>query len=134
MRAFAITLDSLVAIAFVFLAALMLYSQTFYSYAPRGTYLKQITLDTLTVLEKTGEFGYAIDENSLNIRSMLRATPIQICMQLTLTNSTGHQIFTIVKDDCREHGRELQVVTMPVEHDGKIYSVFAQSWYKKGSE
>lgn len=133
MRAFVITFDSLIAVSFLFIAALLVATTTFQPYAPRGVYLKQLTLDVLTVMEKTGSFGIAIDGNSSAMRQVLRATPEPACIQVTISDDNGNELATLTKLDCGAFGRELQTAAMPFVHDGDLYMAKAQSWYKKVS-
>jgi hypothetical protein len=132
MRGFVITFDAAVAVLFIFVAAAFLFSQSFEPNAPRGVYLKQLTLDALTVMEKTGRLDRAIDGNSTAVLEVMGATPDLACMQITIGDSVGNTVATITKVNCGEVGRELQTAAMPMVHNGNSYMVRAQSWYKKG--
>ncbi|MBU0532415.1 hypothetical protein KKB44_02885 [Candidatus Micrarchaeota archaeon] len=133
MKGLVITIDALVAVAFLFIAALILYTQTFQPYAPNGIYLKQITLDALTVMEKTEILDSAISGNSSGMRRIIETTPELVCMQISILNSSDDQILIISKNDCGEYGQELQVVIMPTVRAGEFYTVKAESWYRKES-
>lgn len=133
MRGFVITLDAMIAIVFIFMAALILYTQTFYTYAPRGVYLKQITLDALTIIEKTGAIGTAIGGDSSEVREVIRTAPQHVCIQVTINDASGEQVAAILRGGCSEHGKEVQVAVRPVVYEGESYSVIAHSWYRKGT-
>ncbi len=131
MKAFVITMDALVAISVLFIALLVLSTMTFHPYAPRGVYLKQLTLDTLTLMDKTGKLGPAVEGNSAGIRRLLDATPELVCMQVSITDSNDEVIATIPKNNCGETGRELQVATRRFLYSGEPHNVRAQSWYRR---
>jgi len=130
-RGFIITFDALLAVSLLFVAALIMYTQTFQPVAPRGVYLKQVTLDVMTVMEKTGRIGIAIDGNSSAVREIMEATGESVCMQLTLKSSNGTSIATISKTGCSDYGKELQVAIQPVFYNGNSYIAKAESWYNK---
>lgn len=131
MRAFVITIDGLVALSFIFIAMLLLSSQTFQPSAPRGVYLKQLTLDALTLLEKTDRLAFAVEGDTDGINELLQDLPELACMQMTVTDSHGEQIVNVHRIGCGEHGRELQSAAKPFTHDGERYMVKATAWYGK---
>lgn len=133
MRGLVITMDAMIAIVFIFMAALILYSQTFYTYAPRGAYLKQITLDALTVIEKTGGIEVAIEGDSTGVREVIRTAPQHICIQVVINDASGEQVAAILRGGCSEYGKEVQVAVRPFAYQGQSYSVIAHSWYRKGT-
>lgn len=133
MKAYVMTIDALLAITFIFLAALLIYTQVFQPYAPRGVHLKHLTLDVLTVMEEERALLHAIDGNGTAARQLLQWTPELVCMQVSIIDKNGVGIATIAKEGCGEYGKEFQVAVMPTVHDGEPYMVMAQSWYRKES-
>ena len=131
MRAFIITVDALVALSFIFIAALLMYSQTFQPYAPRGVYLKQLTLDALTVMESDRALMHAVQGNGTGVRQLLQRTPDHVCMHVSITDSSGDVVTTIAKENCGAYGEAFQSVVMPTTYEGKPYMVMAHSWYRK---
>ncbi len=131
MKAFVITMDSLAALSLVFIAAFLLLSQTFQPDASRSIYLKRLSLDVLTVLEKGGQLGQAVEGNSTAVRVVLEAMPDFACMQLSLVDEQGDTVATMVKKDCGEVGLELQTTTKPLVHKGDVYMATLQSWSRK---
>jgi hypothetical protein len=131
MKGYVITVDALVALSFLFLASLLIYSQTFHPQAPYGVYLKQFTLDVLTVMEKSGALEEGVEENSTEMRWLVESTPDLMCMQVSIINSSNQQIALVSKTHCGEFGREFQVASRPFVHDGEMYMVKAESWYRK---
>lgn len=132
MRGFAITLDAVVAISFFMFAMLIVATQTYNPRAPGGIYLKQLTLDTLTVLEKTGRIGQAIEGNTSGIYEVLQATPELACMRLFILNSTYDVVTDVTKSGCNETaGLDMQVASKPAMHMGRSYIIKSESWFHK---
>jgi len=134
MRGFAITLDAIVALSLLLFALLILSTQTFEPKAPRGTYLKQLTLDSLTVLGKSGRLSLALGGDTAPAREILQATPDAACIQVSMIDDSGETVATISKTDCYGYGSELQSASMPFVHDGEAYMANAQAWYRKARE
>ncbi|MBI5133762.1 MAG: hypothetical protein HZA83_03535, partial [Thaumarchaeota archaeon] len=109
----------------------IMYTQTFQPVAPKGVYLKQVTMDAMKVLEKTGRLGAAIGGNSSAVREIMQATGESVCMQLTIKDSNDLAVATIAKPGCTDYGKELQVIVQPLHYSGNNYMVKAESWYKK---
>ena len=133
MRAFLITVDAIIAIGFFVIAMALISSQTFQPVAPRGVYLKQLTLDTLNVIDETGALEMAMSGNSTPMHTILHNTPELSCMQITVTDRTGEAVATISKVGCGEYGRELQTTARPFLWEGERHLVRAESWYRKES-
>ncbi len=131
MKGFVITLDSLAALSLVFIAAFLLLSQPFQPDASRSIYLKQLSLDALTVLEKGGQLGQAVEGNSTAVRVVLESMPDFACMQLSISDRHGDAVVTMVKKDCGEVGSELQTTAKPLVHKGDVYMAKIQSWSRK---
>lgn len=131
MRAFVLTLDAFVAVALLFSAVFLMYSTSFQPYAPRGVYLKQFTSDMVTVMEKNGDLAAALEGNTSGMHYIMSFTPQLVCMQVSITDSTGNQSVTLARDGCGEYGRELQVIMRSLIHSGQLYTVKAEAWYMK---
>ena len=132
MKGFAATLDSVVAISFLFFALALIATQTYEPRAPGSVYLKQLTLDTLTVLEKTGRLGSAIDGNTSAIPEILEATPSLSCMSVSILDSTGETFTAFTKIGCNDsQGLDIQSATLPIAHGGEYYIVRSESWFRK---
>ncbi len=132
MRGFAITLDAAVAISFFLFAIMIIASQSYQPRAPGAVYLKQLTMDTLTVLEKTGRIGQAIDGNTSSIQELMEATPKLACMDISIANITGDVVATAVKGDCAETaGLDVQTTARPVLYQGSRYVIKSASWFRK---
>jgi len=131
-KAFVVTLDAITALTFMFIAAILLYSYTFQSYALKETYLKFYTFDVLTIMEKTDMFADAIEGNSTNLRRLLsNNTPDMVCMQILISDINDEQVVVISKMGCGEYGNSLQVATIPFVHENQMYLVKAESWYRR---
>ncbi|NYZ74539.1 hypothetical protein H0O00_05325 [Candidatus Micrarchaeota archaeon] len=132
MRGFAITTDAVVAISFFLFAIMIISSQSYQPRAPGGIYLKQLTLDAMTVLEKTGRINQAIAGNNSAIQDIIEATPNLACMDISIMNASGDVVATAVKTDCTENaGLDMQTSARPVLCDGITYVVKSESWFRK---
>lgn len=133
MRGFVITFDAIVALSLFFVAVILISSEGLQPSTPRGVYIKQLTLDVLTVMEKTDRLGILVDGDGSAVRELLQATPELACIQVTVYDSDGNLIGTVTKSGCGPYGRELQSASMPFVHEGKPYLARAESWYRKES-
>lgn len=132
MRGFAITLDAVIALTFFLFAMMVISAQTYQPTAPGDVYLKQLTLDTLTVLEKTGDIGLVLAGNTTQAQQLIEALPKLACVQVSITNSTGDVVATIDKSGCaRTEGLDIQAAERPVLYNGSDYVIQSQSWFSK---
>jgi len=132
MKGFAITLDAVVAMSFVLFAMMIITTQTYQPRAPGGIYLKQLTLDALTVMEKTGAVDKALDNNASAIQTIVEATPKLACMSISILNASGNMTASVVKSDCAETaGLDMQVSARPVLYQGSMYMIKSESWFRK---
>ena len=132
MRGFVITLDAVVAISFLLFAMIIITSQSYQPRTPGDIYLKQLTLDIITVLEKTGRIDQALDGNVSAIQEVIEATPKLACMKLSIMNATGDVVATTIKSDCTETtGLDIQTAARPVLYQGGTYIIKSESWFRK---
>lgn len=132
MKAFLMSLDSLIGLGLVFISALLIFTINFQPYELKGIYLKQITLDSISTMHSTGSFSSALGGNSSAMVEILEATPPAICIALTMNNTMSSNLITITKPGCGQVGRELQTTTGTFVQSGNNYMVQAQSWYLRG--
>lgn len=132
MKGLAVTLDAVVAITFFLLVLAVITAQAYQPRAPGSIYLKQVTLDVLTVLEKTGRIDMALYGNLSAMQEVVEATPELACMRISVINSTGDVVVSSLKGGCTESaGLDMQVASRPAIYlDGK-YVVRAESWFRK---
>ncbi len=132
MKGFAITLDAVVALTFFMFAMMIISAQSYQPIAPGEVYLKQLTLDTLTVLEKTGGIGQALGGNATAAHQLIEATPKLACMQVSFINSTEDVVTAVVKNGCTEtSGLDIQTAARPVLYNGSKYIIKSESWFRK---
>lgn len=129
-KGFVITFDAIAALIFLFIAGMIMANQIFYPTTPRGVYLKQISLDVLTVLDKTDRLDSFVDENSTSIREILVATPDSVCMQITINDLT-EDLAVMNKPNCGSYGKELQTAARMFVYNDDVYFAKIESWYKK---
>ncbi len=132
MRGFIINLDAVIALSFVLFVMILIGSQSYNPRTPGGIYLKQLTMDTLTVLEKTNRINQAIGGNTSAIQEIVEATPKLACMDISILNSTEGVVAVVVKSDCTETaGLDIQTVARPVLYQGNQYIIKTESWFRK---
>jgi len=128
---FIITLDTIAALAFLLFIVIIISTATFKSLAPRGTYLKQISHDLLTVLEKDGSLDLLVQKNSTPARKALLAAPDSVCMSLYVITPQGQTITMISKPDCCFFRYQFQTASIAFKSKGSDYLATVESWYKK---
>jgi hypothetical protein len=135
MRGFAITLDAVVALTFFLLAMVVISAQTYQPTAPGDIYLKQLTLDTLTVLEKTGDINSMLGGNSTPAQRLIEATPKLACIEVSIiSGSTQQVVATVAKSACTQNqGLDIQTVARPMLYNGSEYMIESESWFSKGA-
>ena len=131
MKGLILTLDAMVAVAFLLTAIVILSSMMFQPLVARGAYLKQITLDALTLIEKEDTLDDAVTGDSTSLRRVLEMTPPQVCMHIYIIDKNGGLIALIPKNDCGETGKEMQIAARHFIHDGEPYTLKAESWQRR---
>jgi hypothetical protein len=132
MRGLVITLDSLFALSIFVFVMILLAGQAYTARTPGNVYLKQLTLDALTVLEKTGRVDAALLNDTDAMQDVIEATPDSACIRVTLINASGNAVAAAARADCTDNlGLDLQVASMPVMHRGSEYILRAESWFRK---
>jgi hypothetical protein len=130
MRGFAITLDSIVALTFVLFAMVIISTENYQPTAPGEIYLKEVTLDALTVLEKTGGIPPLLNGNTTPAYQLVEAMPGSMCMEVSVVNSYGAVVAEIAKSGCNNsEGLDIQTVAMPMMYNGSQYVVTSESWF-----
>jgi len=128
-RGFVITLDAIAALSFMLLSLYFIQTTSFNPTILKGTQLKDFSLDTLTVLEKSGRLGDLITGDSTAVREVLLASPDPDCMQFTLSYLNDTQIAVIDKPGCGGIGNEVQVDYGLYDYGGQVYKTTLKSWY-----
>jgi hypothetical protein len=135
MKGFVITLDAVVAISFFLFAMIIIMSQVYQPRSPGQIYLKMLTLDTISVLEKTGRVDQALSGNTSALQDMIEATPKLACMDIYIYNSTGDLVAGAMKSDCEATtGIDMQVVARPERFNEGDFIIKAESWSRKESD
>lgn len=132
MKGYAITLDAVIALSFFMFAMAIITSQSYPPSAPSGAYLKQLSLDIMTIVEKTGEVDQALAGNATSMQETLEAMPISACMGISIFNAIGDMVVMVQKSGCDENaGTDIQIIAKPVFYQGDRYIVKSESWFKK---
>jgi hypothetical protein len=130
-RGFVITLDTILALSLMLLSLYFVQSMSFNPVMLKGTGLKQISLDAMSVLEKSGRLDSVFFLNGTSAEEVLLATPQQVCMELTVAAENGSVVATISKPGCGEPIAESQVVYGMFRSGGVVFSSTLQSWYNQ---
>jgi hypothetical protein len=131
-RGFVITIDAIAALSFMMISFYLIQSTSFNPVMLKGTQLKQISLDTMSVLEKSGGLNNLIELNDTTASEVLLSTPEQAWMELTITAINGTTYAMIEKPRCGGIGKESQVVYGGFRSGGVIFSSTLISWYNQG--
>lgn len=132
MRGLVITLDSLFALSVFVFIMILLAGQAYTARSPGNVYLKQLTLDTLTVLAKTGRVDAALHNDTDAMQDVMEATPDAACIRASLINASGNTVAVAARADCTDNiGLDMQVASMPLMHRGSEYILRAESWFRK---
>ncbi len=126
---FVFTIDAAFAIVILAVTLLLISRQVFQDPTPRSTYLKQISLDTITVLEKTDKLGKMLGENSTEVRQVLDALPQSVCAQISLTSQSGNTT-VVTRPGCTNYQKELQISRRGYVQGGSFYIAEIRSWYE----
>lgn len=132
MKGFLITLDSAVALLFVLVALIIIASQGINPHLPGNIYLKQLSMDIVKVLEKTGGFDDALLGNSSKVTQVLEATPVSTCFEIQLINSTGTTLQSYTKSECTDKtDADIQVTTSVTYMQNKYYTIREEAWQRR---
>lgn len=131
MRAYVLTLDAMFAIMLLFLAVSLLGTEWFRPLASDGLYLKQVSLDTLSLLEATGGLDMALDGNITAAREVFELLPKSVCMDMAIKNAGSDAIVAnVTKLACNNRSGELQTSFSMFIHENETYKSELKSWYK----
>jgi len=130
-KGFVITLDAIVAISFMLLSLYFIASLSFNPTAVKGAQLKQYSLDSLSVLEKSGRLGLIIAGNTTAARDILLYSPEPYCMQLSVIAANGTSMATIDKPGCKGAQSEMQISHSVFRYNGILYSATLRSWFRE---
>jgi hypothetical protein len=132
MKGFVITLDAMVGLMLFMLLMIVLAGQSYHPRSPGNIYLKQLTLDTMSVLEKTGGAEAALLGNSSRMQELLEATPELSCIRLSIIDGSGSIVTSAARADCGDStGLDMQTASRPLIFRGDGYILRAESWFRK---
>lgn len=138
-KGFAISIDSILAI-FVFFSIILtsvFYLSQIQSTAPSSNYLKEFSMDALTVLEKSGKLENAILNNRSNeLRTFLNKMPFQICMEIKLYSaSESMPKIVLLRSGCERDYTEMTSIRrsflVQQNYDLNYYYAELNSWYRR---
>jgi len=137
-KGFIISLDALLALL---LTLVMIGTSVYYlsgtnydSY--NSNYLKEISMDSLTVLEKSGTLEETVKEDSSDeLRILLNKLPYQICGELLLFESTDldNAVIVVSRSDCEKSYLNFASTKRSfVVNDGSVgyYLAEMNTWYR----
>lgn len=138
-QGFVISLDALIAL--LVLLSLMVAASSYLAgikhEAGSSLTLKEVAMDSITVLEKGGTLEKAISTDKVNeIRAFLNRMPANICGEINVYAETdlNNQIFTVLRPGCLKNFKELATIerSVVVENNGSadLYLAKINAWYK----
>jgi hypothetical protein len=129
---FIINFDALIALSFVFFAMLIIASQNYNPASPGSIYLKQLSMDTVSVIEKTGLVTKTLNGNATPMQEVLESTPKMACLRFSIINAIGNVITIAEKSDCtNQQDVNIQTTFGPVYYNGSKYLLKSESWFRK---
>lgn len=129
---FLLATDGIIALGILLIVFAIITNQIFQPAVPRAIYLKQLSLDTLKVLEYDGRIGAALDGNTSAVREVLEFLPVNTCMQLNIESiANGSSVITVARPGCSGFGSQLQTAYRTVVSGGARYIVKMESWFGK---
>jgi len=130
-RGFVITLDAIAALSLLLISLYFIQSATFTPTTLQGTALKQMSLDTMTVLQKSGRLENVFAVNGTSVEEVLLASPPEVCMELSVVAMNGSVAALVEKPGCGEPVSESQVLYGTFSSGGALYGTALQSWYNQ---
>lgn len=130
MRGFIITTDGIMGLVFFLFILSLISSYSFKQTTTNEIYLKQFSMDFLSVMEKSGRVGALVGGDSTSVREVIDRTPIGLCLEYSATDSSGNRISTVTKTGCGSHGNLLQTVSRPFIYNESHYIATVRSWYR----
>jgi hypothetical protein len=113
-------------------ALIIIASQSINPHLPGNIYLKQLSMDLIKVLEKTGGFEDALLGNSSKVTQVLEATPSLSCFEIQLINSTGTTLQSHTKSNCgNKTGADIEITTTLTYMQNKYYIIREESWQRR---
>jgi len=131
-RGIAISMDSLVAISFFMFVMVLIAGQAYQPRSPGSMYLKMLTLDLMSVAEKSGRMDTALAGNGSAMDELVASTPTLACISIRVLDNTEEEVAAFLRSDCNEsEGLDIQVATRPYLYHGSGYLIRAESWFRK---
>ncbi|MEW6749335.1 MAG: hypothetical protein AB1295_06540 [Candidatus Micrarchaeota archaeon] len=131
MKAFFLSMDALAAVSIMLLMMVLLSAQDFHPVAPGGVYLKDLSMDALSVMAQDGRLRSMADGNASAVRELMDALPSSVCMEVTLQEPGEEPLATVSRQGCWEFGKELQSLSAPFVRGDDLYLVTMRSWYRR---
>ena len=136
-KGFVFSIDSLIALS-VTLALLVIsasYLALVKDSALPSAFLKDFSMDAVTVLEKTGLLESAVDTNSsTGIAFFLNRLPQNICIEVNIFNEsdTEKAIMTVLKNGCTANYEEKSSLkrSFLAGSEPSFYIAKVSAWYK----
>jgi len=138
-KGFVISFDAVIALLLLtsLIVAATSYLSTVEFKAGNSLSLKEITMDSLTVLEKSGKLEKAIStDKSSEVRAFLNKLPYNVCADLRVYsgNDLSNHEFLVLRPGCKQNFKESATIerSVVVESGGNvsIYLAELRAWYR----
>ncbi len=140
MKGFVFSLDALIAMLLLitmFITATIYFNQVEFK-ENINIVLKQIAMDSITVLEKNGKIENAIKQNQVNeLRSFLNKLPKSICGEIKIykTSDLTNPELIVLKENCEQNFLESALIKRSIivknEKEIELYLSEIKTWYKR---
>ncbi len=133
---FVISMDAMLALAvtFILFVSATAYLATVKSEAKNSAFLKDFSMDTATVLEKSGELKRAVNGSGSEIANTLNRLPEPICIEVQIFNASDLQNaeISVLKNGCNAKYFEKAIAKRGFYAESKrtFYLAKISAWYK----
>jgi hypothetical protein len=130
MRGFVITLDSIIALILA-ISLIIIASSPVLRVRPSAwsdTQVKRISMDFLTILDKSGVLARAVGQNSsAEMIYFMSSESSSLCMKARLSGSNGY-IFSAEKPGCDEEGARVFLSKRAFVSGNNFYTAELRTW------
>lgn len=131
LKGYILTLDSILALGLTLMIILLISNQVFEPRLPRSLYLRQISQDVLTLVEKDRRIDSFVSEiDSSEVREVIQMTEESVCIRLDLLDQNGVNK-SLIKQGCDGTTDEIQVSLRFHNSGNENYLLKTYAWYRR---
>ncbi len=127
-KGFLLTFDAFLALMLLGVVMLMVISESYEDNASDSRSMRSFSMDMLASFEKSGLFSRSLD-NATALRLALNSLPPNVCVQLTITDSTNATLADLQNEGCgNPNGAYVLFRTFYAR--GELYLAKSRTWPK----